>query len=93
MNQQAENQSITVNSQRPTGIVQQRLMHPHPKEKRIIFAEALTAKGEDVPIRRALDADILRYPVFLAELNGKELTFTMELPRRHSWGTIPVPAF
>ena len=38
MNQQAENQSITVNSQRPTGIVQQRLMHPHPKEKRIIFA-------------------------------------------------------
>ena len=63
------------------------------KEKRIIFTEALTAKGEDVPIRRALDTDVLRYPVFLAELNGKELTFTMELPRRHSWGTIPVPAF
>lgn len=63
------------------------------KEKRIIFTEALTAKGEDVPIQRALDTDVLRYPVFLAELDGKEPTLAMELPRRHSWGTIPVPAF
>lgn len=65
------------------------------QERRIIFTEALTAKGDQVPTRRALDADVLRYPLFFADLDGTrdEVTLTMETPRRHSWGTIPVPAF
>lgn len=63
------------------------------KEKRIIFTEALTAGGDEVPAGRALDVDVLRYPVFLAELSGAEVTLTMEVPRRHAWGDIPVPAF
>ena len=62
-------------------------------EKRIIFTEALTAAGSSVPASRALDADVLRFPLFFAELNGDAVTLAMETPRRHSWGTIPVPAF
>lgn len=62
-------------------------------EKRIIFTEALTAAGSSVPASRALDADVLRFPLFFAELDGDAVTLTMETPRRHSWGTIPVPAF
>ncbi len=30
---------------------------------------------------------------FFAELSGDEVRVVMETPRRHSWGTIPVPAF
>lgn len=63
------------------------------QERRIIFTEALTVKGDEVPTRRALDADVLRYPLFFADLNGTEVALTMEVPPRHSWGTIPVPAF
>jgi protein-S-isoprenylcysteine O-methyltransferase Ste14 len=63
------------------------------KERRIIFTEALTAKGDGVTVERALDADVLRYPVFFADLKGTDVTLTMEVPRRHAWGTIPVPAF
>jgi len=62
-------------------------------EKRIIFTEAVTAKGERVPASRAFDTDVLRLPLFLVELDGDEVTAVMETPRRHSWGTIPVPAF
>lgn len=62
-------------------------------ERRIIFTEALTADGNEVSPARALDPDVFRYPVFLAELKGAEVTLAMEVPRRHSWGTIPVPAF
>lgn len=62
-------------------------------EKRIIFTEALTAGESQVPISRALDTDVLRYPLFLAELKGTEVALAMELPRRHAWGTVPVPAF
>ena len=62
-------------------------------ERRIIFTEALTADGKAVSPARALDTDVLRYPLFLAELKGAEVTLAMEVPRRHSWGTIPVPAF
>lgn len=62
-------------------------------EKRIIFTEALTARGSSVPASRALDADVLRFPLFLAELDGDTVVLTMETPRRHSWGTIPMPAF
>jgi len=64
-------------------------------EKRIIFAEAKTAAGEDVPPHKALSADVLRYPLFFADLDAArgKVILTMETPRRHSWGTIPVPAF
>lgn len=63
------------------------------RERRIIFTEALTADGKEVSTARALDTDVLRYPLFFAELKGAEVTLAMEVPRRHSWGTIPVPAF
>jgi protein-S-isoprenylcysteine O-methyltransferase Ste14 len=62
-------------------------------EKRIIFTEALTAAGSSVPVSRALDAGVLRFPLFFAELDGEGVILAMETPRRHSWGTIPVPAF
>ena len=61
--------------------------------RRIIFTEALASDGNSVPPRRALDVDVLRYPLFIAELNGTEVGQTMEVPRRHAWGNIPVPAF
>ena len=63
------------------------------KERRIIFTEALASNGQNVLPRRALDVDVLRYPLFIAELNGTEVAQTMEVPRRHAWGNIPVPAF
>lgn len=64
-------------------------------DKRIIFTEALTATGDNVSPRRALSAGVLRYPLFFADIDAalKEVTLTMETPRRHSWGMIPVPAF
>lgn len=63
------------------------------REKRIIFTEALTARGREVSPERAFDTDVLRYPLFIAELNGAEVTLAMEVPKRHAWGTIPLPAF
>ena len=63
------------------------------KEKRIIFTEAFAATGGEVSEQRALDTDVLRYPLFIAELNEAEVTLAMEVPRRHAWGTIPLPAF
>ena len=63
------------------------------RERRIIFTEALASNGQNVQPRRALDADVLRYPLFIAELNGTKVAQTMEVPRRHAWGNIPVPAF
>lgn len=62
-------------------------------ERRIIFTEALASDGNTVLPRRALDAGVLRYPLFIAELNGTDVTLAMEVPRRHAWGNIPVPAF
>lgn len=62
-------------------------------ERRIIFTEALASDGQSVPPRRALDLDVLRYPLFIAELKGTEVALAMEVPRRHAWGNIPVPAF
>ena len=62
-------------------------------ERRVIFTEAVTAAGAGVRPSRALDADVLRFPLFFAELSGDEVRVVMETPRRHSWGTIPVPAF
>ncbi len=62
-------------------------------ERRIIFTEARTPAGASVPLARALDADVLRLPLFLADVDGSVVTVAMETPRRHTWGTIPVPAF
>lgn len=62
-------------------------------ERRVIFTEALTATGASVPTSRVLDPDVLRFPLFFAELEGEEVRVVMETPRRHGWGTIPVPAF
>ena len=63
------------------------------REQRIIFTEALESDGKNVSPRRALDVGVLRYPLFIAELKGTEVVQTMEVPRRHAWGNIPVPAF
>jgi protein-S-isoprenylcysteine O-methyltransferase Ste14 len=60
---------------------------------RVIFTEASTAGGRVVPALMAFDADVLRYPLFLVELKGTQVALAMELPRRHAWGNIPVPAF
>lgn len=64
-------------------------------DKTVIFTEAKTPSGKDVPVAGALNAGALRYPLFLAEVDaGKgEVLLTMELPKRHAWGNIPVPAF
>ena len=62
-------------------------------ERRVIFTETVTAAGASVPPDRALDADVLRFPLFFVELSGDAVKVVMETPRRHSWGTIPVPAF
>lgn len=63
------------------------------QERRIIFTEALASDGKSVAPSRALDVDVLRYPLFIAELSGTDVTLAMEVPRRHAWGNIPVPAF
>jgi len=62
-------------------------------ERRIIFTETLASSGENVLPRRALDVDVLRYPLFVAELNGTKVAVAMEGSRRHAWGNIPVPAY
>jgi len=62
-------------------------------DRRIIFTEALGSNGETVLPRRALDVDVLRYPLFIAELKGTDVALAMEVPRRHAWGSVPVPAF
>jgi hypothetical protein len=63
--------------------------------QRIIFTEALDPTGRSVPREEALDISVLRYPLFFADFDAQagQVTLTMETPRRHTWGTIPVPAF
>ncbi len=63
--------------------------------QRIIFTEALTPKGESVGLEKALAISVQRYPLFFADFDALagQVTLTMETPRRHTWGTIPVPAF
>ncbi|MEE8449585.1 MAG: methyltransferase [Thermodesulfobacteriota bacterium] len=63
--------------------------------KRIIFAEARTPTGEDVAPQQALGVRTLRHPLFFVDVDAAqgEVILTMETPRRHAWGTIPVPAF
>lgn len=63
--------------------------------QRIIFTEALDPTGRSVPREDALGISALRYPLFFADFDAQagQVTLTMETPRRHTWGTIPVPAF
>jgi protein-S-isoprenylcysteine O-methyltransferase Ste14 len=63
--------------------------------KRIIFTEALDPEGRSVGPEAALGTSVLRYPLFFADYDGgsRQVTLTMETARRHTWGTIPVPAF
>lgn len=63
--------------------------------QRIIFTEPLDPSGESVGQGSALDISVQRYPLFFADFDAQagRVTFTMETPRRHSWGAIPVPAF
>lgn len=64
-------------------------------EQRIIFTEALDSTGRSVRREEALDISVQRYPLFFADFDAQteQVTLTMETPRRHAWGTIPVPAF
>ena len=63
--------------------------------QRVIFTEALDPSGENVALGDALDISVQRYPLFFADFDAQagQVTLTMETPRRHTWGTIPVPAF
>lgn len=63
--------------------------------QRVIFTEALDPSGENVALGDALGISVQRYPLFFADFDarGGQVTLTMETPRRHTWGTIPVPAF
>ncbi len=63
--------------------------------QRVIFTEALQPTGNGVRREEVLDISVQRYPLFFADLDAQAglVTLTMETPRRHTWGTIPVPAF
>lgn len=63
--------------------------------QRIIFTEALDPSGESVGQGDALGISAQRFPLFFADFDARvgQVTLTMETPRRHTWGTIPVPAF
>jgi protein-S-isoprenylcysteine O-methyltransferase Ste14 len=63
--------------------------------QRVIFTEALQPAGNSVRRENVLDISVQRYPLFFADLDAQAglVTLTMETPRRHTWGTIPVPAF
>jgi protein-S-isoprenylcysteine O-methyltransferase Ste14 len=63
--------------------------------QRVIFTEALQPTGKSVRREEVLDLSVQRYPLFFADLDVQTrlVTLTMETPRRHTWGTIPVPAF
>ncbi|NIW37902.1 MAG: hypothetical protein GWN32_15860 [Gemmatimonadetes bacterium] len=64
-----------------------------PAPTRVIVTEALTPEGRPASADRALDAGVLRYPLFFVDIEDEHVTMVMETPRRHTWGTIPVPAF
>jgi hypothetical protein len=61
--------------------------------QRVIFTEPRTPAGEPAPPDRALAAGVLRFPLFFADLESDRVVMTMDTPPRHTWGTIPVPAF
>lgn len=60
---------------------------------RVIVTEAVTPDGRPAGIQHALDAGVLRFPLFFADVEDGRVVMTMDTPPRHSWGTIPVPAF
>lgn len=60
---------------------------------RIIVAEALTPAGESAGPERVLDPTTFRYPLFFADVEDGRVAMTMDTPPRHTWGTLPVPAF
>ncbi|HWU38965.1 MAG TPA: isoprenylcysteine carboxylmethyltransferase family protein [Candidatus Acidoferrum sp.] len=63
--------------------------------QRVIFTEALDPAGRSVRREEVFDVSVQRYPLFFADFDAqaRQVTLTMETPRRHTWGTIPVPAF
>lgn len=61
--------------------------------QRVIFTEARTPTGKAVAPSRALAPGVLRYPLFFTDLEDRRVTMSMDVPPRHTWGTIPVPAF
>lgn len=63
--------------------------------QRVIFTEALDSTGKSASDEDALGISVQRYPLFFADFDAKvgRVTLTMETPRRHTWGSIPVPAF
>ncbi len=61
--------------------------------KRVIFTEARAPDGRPVAASRALDPGVLRYPLFFVDVEDQRVAMVMDTPGRHSWGTIPVPAF
>lgn len=60
---------------------------------RLIVTEAVTPDGRPVGVDDALGAGVLRFPLFFADVEEGRVAMTMDTPPRHSWGTIPVPAF
>lgn len=62
-------------------------------DQRVIFTMAETPTNRAVPPGRALAADVLRLPLFFTDLDTASALMTMDTPPRHTWGTIPVPAF
>jgi protein-S-isoprenylcysteine O-methyltransferase Ste14 len=62
-------------------------------DQRIIFTETVSPRRQAVSPDRALAASVLRFPLFFSDLDGAQVVMTMDTPPRHSWGTIPVPAF
>jgi protein-S-isoprenylcysteine O-methyltransferase Ste14 len=61
--------------------------------QRIIFTETVAPGRRAVSADRVFAADVLRFPLFFSDLEGSRVAMTMDTPPRHSWGTIPVPAF
>ncbi len=63
--------------------------------QRIFFTEALDPQGRNVRREQVFDISVQRYPLFFADFDAQtdQVTLAMEVPRRHTWGTIPVPAF
>ncbi len=61
--------------------------------QRVIFTETQTPAGQAVPPDGALAPGVLRFPLFFSDLDDATVVMTMDTPRKHSWGKIPVPAF
>lgn len=64
-------------------------------ENRIILTEASNFDGGYISPKKALGIMVKRTPFFLVDIDMKEwkVTWSMETPKRHSWGDIPLPIF